>query len=366
MPNKLTEYLTKKTGKSATNADVLNTVRSMASENYRADIPELKHLQPINHANIPYANYDIHQNEFFDILINRIGTVLVKALMFENPLGIFRSDSFEYGQSLQELYVHLADKEDFDAKSADSPFMYVDTKIEQFFHDLSDERKYRRTIERAWTVKAFTSENSFDQFIDKMFVSLISSDELDEFEAIKNLIPLSLTPVNVAPPGSPAVNISTPSQGFNMAATDFIYDFNKELIKRSNLFAVPSRTRFENAAQVPNATMVEDQYLLITADFSSTLDSMLANAYNMDKATVLAKKIVVDEFPAYSGPGTLNGVVPFAALISKDSIILKDKLLQLTNIYNPNTLSYNYFYHHHQLISYSLLENARIYYSATT
>lgn len=361
MPNVLTKYLTRVNtdgNQRVTNADVLNTIRQMASENYKADIPEMGSMQSINHNSIPYHEYVVHQNEFFAILINKIGPTIVKALMFDNPLGVFRSENFEYGETLEEIYVGLADAEVFNAKDTTSPFMFRDTPIDVFYHDLNDERKYVRTIEKTWTMKAFRSDNSFDEFIDKMFTSLISSDQLDEAEAIKKLIPDSLTPVTI----TGGATISTPAEAVDTTQPDWVLNLNKRLITMINLFAFPSRTRFENGAGVPMATPVEDQYLIVNAEVASELDSLYANAFNMDKATPLAKKIVIDEFPVYTGPGPLNGVRPIAALVSRNTIIFKDKILELDNIYNPNTRSYNYFLHHHQLISYSLLENAHVFY----
>lgn len=364
MPNKLTQYLSANNprGEKITNADVLNSIRVQCSESYRADIPELGRMQKINHASIPYANFEAHQNEFINVLINKIGTTLIKALMFENPLGVFRSETFEYGETLEEIYVGLADAEQYDAKSTDSPFKYADTDVKVFYHDINREEEYPRTLNKAWSSKAFYSDRSFDEFIDKMIMSLLSSDELDEYTKIKTVVTNSLTPVNVAPTGATPVYIQSPSMHIDTSLADWLVDFNKELIKRSNWFTVPSKTRFENAAKVPNSTPIEDQYLLCDAELAAELDSLLANAFNMDKASVLAHKIIIDEFPTYTGTGALNGVTPIAALVSKNSIILKDKLVQMTNIFNPRNLTYNYFLHHHEIISFSLLENSMIYY----
>lgn len=362
MPNKLTNYLqsvSKTPDVPVRNNQALNFIRSIASEGYRADIPELPTMSAINHNSVPYATYTVHQNEFFNILVNRIGPVIVKALLWDNPLGVFRTENFTYGETLEEIYVDLADTEAFDAKDTASPFTYADTNILTFYHDITDERKYRRTIEKAWTMKAFTSDNAFDEFIDKLFMSLISSDELDEYEAIKNLIPQALTEVTVTGGGT----IVTPATQVDTTLSDWILELNKLFIARSNLMATPSRTRFENAALVPNATPKDRQYLLVTAELSAELDSYYASAFNLNKATPLTRKIVVDEFATFTGSGTYNGATPIAALVSDRTIILKNKLLEMTNIYNPNTLSYNYFLHHHELISYSLLENAHIYYT---
>ena len=355
--NKITNYMKSQTGKNYTNADLLNFIRSEASESYQRDIPRVNTLTKINHNNIPYAAYEIHQNEFFNILINRIGMTVVKSLSWTNPLSIFKTENFDFGETYQEIYVGLAEAQKFDAKSEEHPYKFYDTDIKAFYHDINREDKYIRTIERSWTQKAFANENSFDSFIDRMLTSILASDQLDEYSKIKDIITKSLTPVKAY-----GKTLLPKATKVNTTDKDWLIDFNKDLIKRVNLFKTPSKTRFENQANVPQVTDEDDIYLLVSAKLSSDLDMMLANAFNMNKASVMAKKIVVDDFERYFGEGTFEGAKPVAVLLSKNTLILKDKLFTMVNQFNPNTLSYNYYLHHHQIISYSLFENMHIYY----
>lgn len=363
MANKITTYMSKELNKPVSNTDLLNLIREYGSDEYKATIPEFSPKAKINHKNIPYSDFEVVQNEFFSILINRIGSTVIKALMYENPLGVFRSELFEQGSTLQEIYVGLADEENYDAKSNVSPFKFADTDIRVFYHDINREKVYTRTINKAWTVKAFTSDLAFDEFINKMFDSLIASDTVDEFEKVKEVLTASLSEVTVKDKQGNNQVVTVKSTEIDTNADDYILEFNKKLIKQSNLFNVPSRTRFENAIGVPMVTPVEEQYLIISADFSSELDSLLANAFNIDKATVLARKIVIDEFPTFTGGGKHQGAKPIAMLVSSKSIILKDKLIQLTHQYNAKTLSFNYFYHHQELVSFSLIENMHVFYT---
>ena len=185
MGNKIIKYLSNETGKKVSNIDLLNSIREMATPAYQSDIPVL--AGRINHATVPVQQFQVHENEFFNALVNRIGTVVIKALSYENPLSIFKSETFEFGDVLQEIYVHPAQAEDFDGKSSVSPFKFSDTDIEVFYHKLNNEKLYPRTFERAWVQKAFTSDIAFDEFIDKMFTSLLSSDSLDEYQAVKQV-----------------------------------------------------------------------------------------------------------------------------------------------------------------------------------
>ena len=81
MANKITSYLSSETGKKVTNIDLLNSIRKKATPAYQADIPVL--AGRINHATVPVQQFQVHENEFFDALVNRIGTVVIKALSYE-------------------------------------------------------------------------------------------------------------------------------------------------------------------------------------------------------------------------------------------------------------------------------------------
>ena len=360
MTNRVTSFLGRETGKHVSNIDLLNSIREMASPAYQADIPVLSGR--INHANIPTQQFQVHENEFFKALIDRIGTVVIKALSYENPLAIFKSETFEFGDALQEIYVHPADAEDFDAKSAVSPFKFADTQIEVFFHKLNNEKMYTRTFERAWVQKAFTSDLAFDEFIDKMFTSLLSSDALDEYEAVKQILQDAMEEVTYTDATGAVQQITVQGTKIDTSVSDYVVDFNQALINKSKEFTIPSRKRFNNPVGVPNATPLDNQWLVVASDWSTHLDMLLANAFNMDKASVQARQIVVDEFETFTGAGQNNGRKPIAFLISDKSIILKDKLTHMESIRNPRTLSYNYFYHHHYMTSLSLFENIHVFY----
>lgn len=367
MANTITKYMSQKAGKTVTNADLLNTVRDNAIKKgnlgYAEDIPELKHLQPINHHTVPYTLFQVHENEFFAGLINKIASTVISALQFESPLAVFKTEDIDFGSVLEEIYIAMPDAQDYDGKTNQSPDQYFGTDLKVFYHELTEEKVYPRTIEREWAVKAFRSDSSFDAFVDGLLTTMLTAKELYEYEQVKQVLTNALTGVNIAEAGQPAEIVTTPHQEFDLTQDGFIQTFNKELIKRSNLFATPSRTRFENAAKVPRSTPIEDQYLIVTAEFSAELDSMLANAFNMDKASVLAHKIVVDELPEFTGAGDLNGAKPFAILLDKKAIKFKDKLLTMNHRYNERALRYNYFLHHHFLLSFSLIENMRVYYT---
>ena len=282
--------------------------------------------------------------------------VVGKGLHFANPLGIFKSEDMEFSDIIQEYFVHETTATDYNAKSDDHPFKWYDTDMTVFYHNSGREDKFSRSIEERWSKKAFTSERAFDDFVDKMIMSLISSDELKEYELTKDLVTKSLSPVTFK-----GGTIRSPHTIIDTTQDGYIEDLNKLLLNKSKFFSVPSTTRSENAIKRANRTRVEDQVLILNTEMSTELDTLLANPYNALKITPITHVIVVDDFPRYNGKDELEGFTPICALVSKKSLNLVDTLYKMTGVYDESNLKYNIFLHHHQKAWYSLIENAHVF-----
>lgn len=368
MSNFITKYLSKTTGRDVSNIQLINTIRELASQDYKAEIPVLDEKAPtinvaLAHANTPYTAFTANKNEFIDILINRIGATVIRTGSYEDPLAVFANDNFEYGSTLQELFTEPVKGENFNGKATTGLFDIYDVPVHQFFHDINNERVYPISIEYAWTAKAFTSEQAFDEFVNSRMEALIAGDVLDEFKALKGVLGNALKPTTVSDGHGGNKDLVIKGTEVNKTATDWLVEFGKAINKRSILFNVSSEDHTENAIEVPKATPYEEQYLIVDADTKVELDFMQANAFNMDKTNILARVIVVDKLPEYHGGGDLDGAKPFAMLVSKKSIIFSNKLKDMEDQRDAKARKINVFYHHHYLTSFSLIENAHVFYT---
>lgn len=356
MSNKAINYLSEQTGERYTNMDLLNTALVMTNKTANADFKPLRKTLQINHNNLPMEKITEFQNEIFKNLVNRIGMVVAKGLHFNNPLGIFKTEDMTLGDIIEEYYVHEAEEGSYDGKSSDHPYKYYDTDLTVFFHDGGRESKWSRSIEERWTRKAFASEKAFDDFIDKMILSLVASDEIREYELTKDLVTRSLSPITYK-----GKTIRNPHTIIDNTQDGYIEELNKMIIKRSGYFRVPSTVRFENGIQRANSTPVEEQVLLIDIDHATEIDTLLAMAYHNQKITPITNVVVVDQFPTYNGEDELKGYRPICALVSKGSINLTDTMYKMTGVYDESNLKYNIFLHHHQKAWFSVIENAHIF-----
>jgi hypothetical protein len=345
---------------SQTNATLLNAVRALASEQYKNDVPEFDTMLNISHNSIPVSLYTVHGNEFFDVLINRIGATAIKALDFSNPLKVFKSDEMFFGDTYQEIYTLGGEEGTYNPHGTDSPFGFYDSRVEAMYHTVQDRWLFQLSYDDLTLSNAFTSDGAFDSFIDGLFKSFLSRNELKEYEKTILLVTNSLTPVTITKQDGTTDVVTWKTDNVDTTEVDYLTELSKKIITYSTLFTIPSTTRSENAFGVPKATAYEDQVLIVSAELSANIDMMLANAFNMGKAIPNVPRIIIDEFPTYTGTGDLEGQKPIAALVDRRALIIKDKALRMYNQFDPLHVRNNVFLHHHLLISYSLFENAHV------
>ena len=89
-------------------ADMLNSLAVNAGLN---DMPvvhsgDVQSLKDFGNAII---NFQGNSNAFLGALINRIGRVIITSKMYENPWSVFKRGIMEYGETIEEIFVSMAE-----------------------------------------------------------------------------------------------------------------------------------------------------------------------------------------------------------------------------------------------------------------
>ena len=98
---------------SATNAQILNAIRTDASFAYQQRIPAATQgdiTETVNNL----LEYRPMMNEFIDALVNRIGDVVIKSKVWTNPLAQFKRGMMQYGETIEELATTLIQAKRYD------------------------------------------------------------------------------------------------------------------------------------------------------------------------------------------------------------------------------------------------------------
>ena len=111
-------------------------------------------------------------------------------------------------------------------------------------------------------------------------------------------------------------------------------------------------SRKYNQMGVATHTALQEQVLFIRSDVVPVIDVVeLANAFNENLASPISGRIiVVDDF----GSGNEDYL---AVIADSEFSMIYDTRFETNSIYNPQYLYWNYFLHHHQIISSSPFSN---------
>lgn len=318
-----------------TNATILSKIWLSATNDFQQRIPNPTQagidatvsalFDPMN------RNYF---NQFIDVLIMRIGETYVHQQTWRNPLSVFKKSRLMYGSTLQEIIPKWIRAHSY-VDDAEDVFKMSRPDVAQWFHSQNRRDRYDITINRDELRTAFTEEGGLNRLVAAILEVPMNSDEYDEYQIMKQLFA-----IYEAKWGFFKVQVSAPTNTSTAQA----------LLK---LFRVYRRkltypTTIYNSGQiddVPVFARPDELVLFITPEVEASIDvDALAVLFNMDKADIKQRVIVLDEFPI---AGTQ------AILTTDDFFMCKDTEYETTSIYNPKTLGQNYFLHHWGIYSIS-------------
>lgn len=336
----------------ATNQQIANTIRSNMSLDYQERIPELtaSNVEDVFNA---IVSYQPDFNAFNSALVNKIGlSYFTRKDKFENPLASLKEGMMPYGTRVEEIYVGLVKAKTFDPEnSAENVFKRNLGDTRTLYHEMNRQDKYPITISEEELKGAFYSEYGLNQLITRKYDALFESDSLDEFTLMKQLIASLYT-----------------HGGFYPVIVDAVTDEASAKKLVTQMRAISTRLTFikdqYNPMKVPTRTLRNNQVVLISPETEAFLDvNVLAMAFHMDKAELMGRIIVVDDF---SGDSDSDMSHVEAMIVDRDVWKVWDTLFRVADIYNPDGLYWNAFLHHWQIMSYSLFCNAVVFSTAIT
>ena len=113
---------------------------------------------------------------------------------------------------------------------------------------------------------------------------------------------------------------------------------------KKNIIKMETMSKNFNNAGINTFTRKEDMVLVIGSEYATDIDiNLLATAFNLDKAEISTRIIVVDELPVLGEEE--SQVKPICVLMDKDYIVDYTTLYEVRQFENGNTLSTNLFYH---------------------
>ena len=173
-----------------TSVEILNAIRNGASPLYQSkvgvatnDPDTLKSIGTVLTQNPNLAN------EFLSALVNRIGRVILTSKLFTNPIASFKKGMLDYGETIEEIFVDIAEPYQYDPAVAESNiFKREIPDVKSAFHILNYKKFYKSTIQDVDLARAFLSAEGVTELIAKIVDALYTSANYDEFLTMKYLL----------------------------------------------------------------------------------------------------------------------------------------------------------------------------------
>lgn len=323
--------------------NIMNTIRANATPTYQERIPEATRENIANIAN-PLFEYNATMNEFLHALVNRIGLTVVHNRELTNPLSILKQGEMPLGKDIEEIWTNPATAETFNPNATTLLNRKLpDTKA--IFHRLNRQDKYKVSVSNPQLRQAFVSWESLGNLIDSITSSLYSGNYLDEFILCKKTLASAIDNETIKTQTVTAITDEATAKAFITTA---------RLYHRNFTFPSSDYNAYEPAQgenPVITWTREEDIRYIIRSDIEAFIDvNVLASAFNMNKAEFLGRTLVVDNFDTNTNC--------LAMMFDKSFTQIYDNYREMTEFYNGETLTWNYFYHVWQTYSVSTLCNA--------
>lgn len=347
----------------ASTIDILNTIRANASAEYQSLVPTITKATDIPRVGEVIYGYPALANQFLNALVNRIALVKVKSAVFNNAYKELKKGYLEFGETVEEVFVQIAKAREFSAEKAEArELKRTLPDVRSAFHTMNWRVQYPVTIQEEDLKLAFMSIDGVQDLIAKIVDAVYTAAEYDEYLLFKYLIIKAVSHGKMFP-----VSIAG---DMDTAAIAFRGTSNKLGFMSSKY----------NESGVTTTTPKADQYIFMDSDYNAAYDvSVLAAAFNMDKAEFSGKLMLIDDFTTFDNERfdvirensdmiesvtdselTLMSKVK-AVIVDKEWFQIYDNNNKFTEKYVASGLYWNYFYNVWKTVSYSPFSNAVVF-----
>lgn len=349
--------------------NILNVIRQNATYDYQSKVPEVKTSKDVPKVGDVIYGHPALANEFLNALINRIALVKVQSAIFNNPYSRLKKGYLEFGETVEDIFVQIADVVEFDAgKASAREFKRTFPKVESAFYAMNWRVMYPVTIQDKDLYTAFQSLDGVQNLIAKIVDAIYTAAEYDEFLLFKYLLIKAVSTGKMYP-----VQVGD--------GTDMKVDAVEFRATSNGITFMSSKY---NEAGVLTTTPKERQIIFMDAKYNAQYDvNVLASAFNMDKADFMGRLHLIDDFTSFDNKRfetireNSDGIAEVTAdelslmqgikaiIVDEEWFQVYDNKTVFTETYVASGLYWNYFLHIWKTIAHSPFANAIVFAEST-
>ena len=300
------------------------------------------------------------RNKFIQSLVNRIAYTKFQMDYFENPLRELANDELPLGAIGQDIYVNPARGRVYNIDDFAGLLAKYESDVKAEYTEINFDVQYPVTIIRKELEKAFTTWGDFESFLMGISQSLYNGAYIDDYNYTRKLITNAYKNNAVQMETFSFANASAPTKAELEALT--------ERLRQAFLdFQAPS-TAYNAWAKVGGYgksivswSKPENIVVFVSNAMASILDvDVLANAFNIDKSSLLGRVYYVEDFDLVDDDGSVqfDGSNIIALICDKRWFKIREKDMFMDEFYNANNRSWQSYLNVIKCFNYSLFANA--------
>ena len=344
----------------------LNEIRNTLIQSntlYAQQIDEISPNSDISSLSAPLFDNEDLMNDFFKVLVKRIiYTQLVNYKLFNNPLKILEGEQIPLGSIGQEIFINPAKGRKFDVNDFAGLLAKYESDVKVQYMHLNSDVQYPATYTRAKLKDAFTSWSNLETFINGITQSLYNGCYIDRYNFTKGLMASAYRDNTVQMQVVEKPTSKELAEAFVIKARELFLNF-KEPSSDYNAWAKVGGY----GRAVMTWTDPEDIVFILRNDIASYVDvTVLAQAFNIDKAKLLGNIITIKDFTERDAFGNVvvDGSNIYAMMCDKRWFRIKNQETTIDEFYNANNRTWQVYLNDVNMFQYSLFANAMMFVTA--
>lgn len=278
-------------------------------------------------------------NEFSGLL-NAINATYVDIRRWESPLRSLKKPASDWGNT--ERHVAVKFLQAHAGRYDDETLLKVERpEFVEWFYSVGEPRRYEFSWSKQDIARAFAADGyGYDDLLSATITQMLNSSENDEMDIMVDMF----AEADRRTDGLFRYHIS--SEPTDRTTAEELMIGVRAISKR---MAIKPTMQY-NKIPVPVTENPETLIFWCTPEVAAVVDvTLLASVFNIDRANVQYRQIVIPEFPI---PGV------YAALTSEDFIYYRDFMTGLEPpFYNPGNRTYKYYYWANAMIGFNPAAN---------
>lgn len=336
------------------NKEILNQIRDNASVGYGDVVPV---ADGHNDAEILKAitDYPTARNEFINTLVNKVVETEFFNRAYKNPLSFLQKGYLPFGTTVEQIFVGMAKKknfsENFGSNNVDSLIGKEEADVKVNYISKNFAYKWKATISEASLRGAFTNTEGLTRLVANLIESTYRNMYFTQYEDMKGIL---LRDSNKKSNGTLSNGLLGDINALTQDKRTMVIDVNNSDIRNlaQSIRTYVDRLRFlsnkYNLNGVYTHSLPEDLVFFTTPEIKAELDvNVLAFAFNIDKADVSSRIILLDEIGTVKGCGSGKETdKPVLGILADKELIQYYTTLEDSRTFeNGDNLSYNLFLH---------------------